>query len=263
MSIDKDGVGGTQMDLYKCIAGGIVLLATVALGAESGNFNGPDESSACVVLLHGLGRTSRSMHHMAKALEAAGYRTLNPDYDSRKFPIEHLAMQVIPEAVQQCREQGCETIHFVTHSMGGILVRYYLSQERPKELGRTVMLCPPNQGSEVVDYLRDNIFYRWYNGPAGLQLGTDKEGIASRLGPVDYPVGIITGRVHSFFDGWLSEKIPGDDDGKVSVERAKVEGMADFLAVPHPHPFIMDQEDVFEQSLHFLRTGRFAHPVKR
>lgn len=245
------------------IGSGILLLAASLLSANSGTCNRPEESRECVVLLHGLGRTRHSMDHMAEALEAAGYRVLNPDYASREFPVEHLAMQVIPKAVQLCRDEGCTAIHFVTHSMGGILVRYYLSQERPKELGRTVMLSPPNQGSEVVDYLRDNIFYRWYNGPAGLQLGTDKDGIAARLGPVDYPVGIITGRVHSFFDGWLSEKIPGDDDGKVSVERAKVDGMADFLTVPHPHPFIMDQEDVIDQALYFLQSGRFSHHGKK
>ncbi len=251
------------MDIRKCIAGGIVLLAASALGAESGSRDGPKESGACVVLLHGLGRTSRSMHHMAKALEAAGYRTFNPDYASRKHSIEHLAMQVLPETVQQCRNQECRAIHFITHSMGGILVRYYLSQEKLAELGRTVMLSPPNQGSEVADALRDNIFYRWYNGPAGLQLGTDKEGIAARLEAVNYPVGVITGRVHSFFDGWLSKIIPGEDDGKVSVASAKLEGMDDFLVVPHPHPFIMDREDVIAQTLHFLQEGRFSRPGKR
>ena len=166
-------------------------------------------------------------------------------------------MKAIPDAVRDCRSQGCTTIHFVTHSLGGILVRYYLAQRPLAELGRIVMLSPPNQGSEAVDALRDNFFYRWYNGPAGMQLGTDADGIAARLGPVDYPVGVITGNVHSFFDGWLSAIIPGEDDGKVSVARAKVAGMTDFLVVPHPHPFIMNQEEVIAQTLHFLQEGKF------
>jgi hypothetical protein len=197
---------------------------------------------------------------MAETLEAQGYHTLSPDYATRKPPVEQLAMRVIPEAVRRCRNRSCAPIHFVTHSTGGTLVRYYLSREKIAALGRVVMLSPPNQGSEVVDHLRGNIFYRWYNGPAGLQLGTDAEGIAARLGPVDYPVGVITGTAHSFFDGWLSRIIPGEDDGKVSAARARVAGMADFLAVPHPHPFIMNREDVIDQTVHFLGSGRFARP---
>lgn len=203
------------------------------------------------------------MGPMAEALEKAGYHTVNPDYASRRHTVEHLAMEVLPKAIRHCRERGCGAIHFVTHSMGGILVRYYLSQDRPEALGRTVMLSPPNQGSEVVDRLRDNLFFRWYNGPAGLQLGTDPNGIAARLGPVDYPVGVITGSEHSFFDGWLSSIIPGEDDGKVSVERAKVAGMTDFLVAPHPHPFIMNREDVIAQTLHFLNEGRFSRACEQ
>ncbi|RJQ66306.1 MAG: alpha/beta fold hydrolase [Desulfobacteraceae bacterium] len=215
----------------------------------------PDQ--ACVVLLHGLARTHRSMHKMAAALQQAGYRTFNMDYPSREFTIEHLAMQVIPEALRQCRSTSCNTIHFVTHSMGGILVRYYLSQHPIERLGRVVMLSPPNQGSEAVDALRENAFFRWFNGPAGRQLGTGPEDIGASLGPVDYPVGVITGNVHAFFDHWLANIIPGADDGKVSVQRAKVEGMSDFLALSCSHAFIMNQAEVIAQTLYFLENGSF------
>ncbi|MFZ1987065.1 MAG: alpha/beta fold hydrolase, partial [Desulfatitalea sp.] len=209
--------------------------------------------------LHGLGRTHRSMKAMGKALEAAGYRTVNMDYPSRQAPIEELAMQVIPAALDQCREAGPGSIHFVTHSMGGLLVRYYLSREKIANVGRVVMLSPPNQGSEVCDYLHDNFFYRWYNGPAGQQLGTGPEDMPARLGPVTYPVGVITGNVHHFFDSWISGIIPGEDDGKVSVERAKVAGMTDFLALPYSHSFIMTQGETIAQTIYFLRHGAFQH----
>ncbi|BBO90632.1 hypothetical protein DSCOOX_38120 [Desulfosarcina ovata subsp. ovata] len=101
-----------------------------------------------------------------------------------------------------------------------------------------VMLSPPNQGSEVADALKENPFYQWYNGPAGQPLGTDPDGFVAGLGPVDYPVGVITGNTHALFDAWFSEKIPGDDDGKVSVGRAKVKGMSDFLVLPFSHPYL-------------------------
>jgi pimeloyl-ACP methyl ester carboxylesterase len=212
-----------------------------------------------VVVLHGLARTHRSMDDMAESLEIAGFFTVNLDYPSREEPIETLAAETIPEGIRRCEATRASPIHFVTHSMGGIILRYYLSNRPIPDLGRVVMLSPPNQGSEVADNLRDNPLYRWLNGPAGQQLGTGPDGIAARLGPVDYPVGVITGDRHSFFDAWLAVMIPGEDDGKVSVARAKVAGMTDFLVLPYTHPFIMEEEEVIAQTLYFLRHGHFQH----
>jgi hypothetical protein len=197
------------------------------------------------------------METLADALTAAGYRTANIDYPSTKKPIEALSMMAIPEGLRRCRRAEAQQIHFVTHSMGGILLRYYLTQEEIPELGRTVMISPPNQGSEVTDRLKDSAIYQWVNGPAGQQLGTGPDGIARRLPPVTYPVGIITGDEASFFDEVFSDMIPGKDDGKVAVERAKVGGMADFLVLPYGHTFIMKEEDVIAQVLFFLDHGKF------
>lgn len=217
----------------------------------------PESHPGCVILLHGLGRTAASMDNMTQTLAAAGFKTINLDYSSRNFPIEKLAKDTIPQGIRYCREQKTSVVHFVTHSMGGILVRYYLTRHPIENLGRVVMLSPPNQGSEAADILKDNTLYRWYNGPAGQQLGTGPDGFVAGLGPVDYPVGVITGDKHAIFDAWLADKIPGDDDGKVSVERAKVEGMTDFLVLPFNHPFIMEKKVVMDQTIHFLRHGKF------
>ena len=236
------------------------LLALILALAISGILTGhtkAEKNTDCVILLHGLGRTEDAMDPMAEALEAAGFRTVNLDYPSRDLPIEKLAMETLPRGIQQCADGRSGRVHVVTHSMGGILVRYFLKHATIPNLGRVVMLSPPNQGSEVIDALKDNVFYRWYNGPAGLQLGTDPDGFVARLGPVTYPVGIITGNTHTLFDAWLADIIPGDDDGKVAVERAKVEGMADFLVLPYSHPFIMKKQAVIEQTIHFLHHGRF------
>lgn len=211
----------------------------------------------CVILLHGLGRTYRSMNRLAHAAESAGYTVVNLDYPSRTKTIEALAVEVVPEGLKRCREAGAVPIHFVTHSMGGILVRYYLEKNRVPELGRVVMLSPPNQGSEAADALRDDAFHKWWNGPAGQQLGTGPDGIAARLGPVTYPVGIITGTEHAFYDAQRAKQIPGPNDGKVSVERAKVAGMTDLRIIPATHTFIMDDEEAIFQALHFLRQERF------
>jgi pimeloyl-ACP methyl ester carboxylesterase len=220
----------------------------------------PEAYPECVILLHGLGRTSDSMDDMARALKDAGFDTINLDYPSREFSVETLAMDIIPRGIRHCRAQGAKKLHFVTHSMGGILLRYYLTQRSIENFGRAVMLSPPNQGSELVDELKDNALYQWYHGPAGLQLGTGPDSFVAGLGPVNYPVGVITGNTHAIFDAWFASKIPGDDDGKVSVERAKVEGMTDFLELPFSHPFIMQKEAVAEQTIHFLHHGMFHRP---
>jgi len=213
----------------------------------------------CVILLHGLGRTNSSLSKMAEALIERGFVIANIDYPSRKKTIEQLAYEAVPEGVAICQKANASRIHFVTHSMGGIVVRYYLAQETLKNLGRVVMLSPPNQGSLLVDEIADWDMYKWFNGPAGQQLGTGVDSIPLSLGPVSYETGIITGNIHSFFDAWAAEIIPREDDGKVSIDHAKVAGMADFLVLPHAHTFIMNKAEVIRQTLFFLLNGRFDH----
>ncbi|WP_455222092.1 esterase/lipase family protein [Kaarinaea lacus] len=213
----------------------------------------------CVVLLHGLARTASSMGEMEIALKENGYYVVNVDYPSREHKIEDLATTVISRSIAACEHHRPSKIHFVTHSLGGILVRYYLAHNTIDNLGRVVMLSPPNQGSEVVDALKDMPGFYLINGPAGEQLGTDDASIPNNLPPVDYDVGVITG--DETINYILSMLIPGDDDGKVSIERAKVQGMLDFLIVHHSHPFIMEADDVITQTLTFLRDGKFDHTL--
>jgi len=146
-------------------------------------------------------------------------------------------------------------VHFVTHSMGGVLLRSYLSQRPEAHRGRVVMLSPPSQGSEIIDAFSDSDLLRSMLGPAALLLGTDSAGIANQLEPVRFSLGVITGnRSLDPVGSWL---IPGPDDGKVSVDRAAVEGAVDFMVLPATHTFIMNRSDVAEEVVHFLRRGRF------
>jgi triacylglycerol lipase len=211
--------------------------------------------SECVVLLHGLGRTARSMEKMEETLLEAGFSTANIDYPSRHKPIGLLAHEAIPEGVAECRSHSAEKIHFVTHSMGGILVRYYLANSDIDELGRVVMLSPPNQGSEIVDKLDGMPGFAGAVGPAGLELGTNGHSVPLRLGPADFEVGIITG--DRGINPLTSPMIPGEDDGKVSIESAKLEGMTDFLVVSETHLAIRRSEEVIDQVIHFLTSGTF------
>lgn len=236
-----------------------VLVLVAILPASPARAADADPVDECVVLVHGLARTSYSMRDMEQSLQTAGYQTVNVDYPSRSHPVQDLAAMVGQAAVEGCRVHGAKRIHFITHSLGGILVRYYLGHNRVDDLGRVVMLAPPNQGSLLTDQLRNEAWYQWLTGPAGQQLGTGKDGIPGMLGAVDFPLGVIAGNVHSPIDNWLAQMIPGEDDGKVSVERARVDGMRDFLVLPYTHISIMQEDAVIAQSLYFLAHGRFDH----
>lgn len=207
----------------------------------------------CVVLLHGLLRSSAAMDKMAEALSERDYRVANIDYPSRHKTIEELAPEAVEAGLKRCA--GEAPVHFVGHSLGGILVRYYLAENELPTLGRVVMLSSPNHGSEVIDNLGGVPGFRKLNGPAAAQLGTDENSIPLSLGPVDYEVGIIAGT--RTINVILSQYLPNPDDGKVSVASAKVDGMTDFLAVPHSHPFIMKNDEVIAQTIHFLEHGAF------
>jgi hypothetical protein len=214
-------------------------------------------TSECVILLHGLARSSRSMMTLKDSLEENGYFVANIDYPSREHPIGKLAPDAINRGLEECRRERPEKINFVTHSLGGILVRYYLAREPIHELGRVVMLGPPNQGSEVVDKFSSVPGYARINGPTGDQLGTDSNSVPNRLGPVSFSLGVIAGT--QSVNPILSTAFPEKNDGKVSVERAQVEGMADFIEVGTSHPFIMRNPEAIRQTVAFLKNGRFAH----
>lgn len=214
-----------------------------------------DVTDHCVILLHGLARTRHSMSAVADALEEAGYRVANIGYASRRERIEVLAEDAVSRGLSQCQKENSQYVHFVTHSMGGILLRYYLSHNEIPTLRHVVMMAPPNQGSEVVDTWKARPGFKSLNGPAGLQLGTDKDSIPSQLGPVDFSLGVIAGT--ATVNPILSRSLPDPDDGKVSLAATKVAGMRDFIAVPYSHTFLMGAEEVHQQILHFLREGRF------
>lgn len=242
----------------------ILMITTYATPAVSGE---TDKSSVqkrqqCVILLHGLARTYRSMQKMEKRLKQQGFTVVNFGYPSTRHGIEYLSTMAIPAALKQCDSLKVSSIHFVTHSLGGILVRYYLAENKIANLGHVVMLSPPNQGSEVVDKLKHMPGFTLLNGPAGHQLGTDKSSIPLNLGPADFDVGIITG--NRTINLLLSTLIPGGDDGKVSIQRARLDGMKDFIVAPSSHPFIMKNNYVIEQVIHYLENGTFDHsPIQK
>jgi triacylglycerol lipase len=222
-------------------------------------FSAAPSSDECVVLIHGLNRSWRAMEPMAEALRAAGYSTANVDYPSQAGPIAVLAPMAVETGLSECRNDGAKRIHFVTHSIGGILLRYSHESSPIPDLGRVVMLAPPNQGSEVIDVTRDWPTSELFAGEAGLQLGTDPDSIPLQLGPVDFELGVIAGTGSINFV--MSSMLPGPNDGKVSVESTRVDGMDDFLIVENSHHYITESEEVIRNTKSFLRDGSFVDSV--
>ncbi len=211
-----------------------------------------------VVLLHGISRTALSFRKMQVALERAGFATLNLDYASRRKPLEALAEDIHP-AIQRFADRIGGSVHFVCHSMGGLLARVYMARHRPKHLGRVVMLGTPNSGSEIADRLKNFGAYRAFFGPAGQQLGTKRDdAIKALFPPLDYPVGIVAG--NRSIDPLAGTMLPKPHDGRVSVKNTVIDGMADHIVVDTSHPWLVRNSVAVAQTIAFLQDGTFVKP---
>lgn len=231
----------------------IAAFPVAARDAASGVKTEP--ADVCIILLHGLWRSSQSMKPLERALEEAGYGVVNQSYPSRTHRVEELSVLAVEEGLAQCRALGTGQVGFVTHSLGGILVRDYLSRHEITGLQRVVMLGPPNGGSQMAEYVLATEFLQPFLPPVIAQLGSSDNSVPRQLGRVNFALGVIAGtsNLKSFLPGAPDEP----SDGTVAVAETVVPGMMDFIELPVGHTFMMWDDTVIEQTLFFLANGTF------
>lgn len=208
----------------------------------------------CVIVLHGLGRTARAMSELSGEIANRGFKVVNLEYPSMAFGIEELSNRYLKKAVDVfCKDRK---VNFVTHSLGGIIVRKYLSDNKLENMGRVVMIAPPNQGSSLAAYASEFPLINWIAGPVVKELGrTGKKDFFADLKKVDYELGIIAGnKSSSYLQSFI---IPGEDDDKVSVYETRLEGAKEHIIVPVSHFGIMKNYQVMSQVISFLKKGEF------
>ena len=205
-----------------------------------------------VVLLHGLGRNNTAMWKLASRLEEDGFDVHRIGYSSfKESPGEMIAS--VTMQINECCADETRAVHFVGHSLGGLLIRAYLQSYRPPVLGNTVLIGTPNSGTEIADHFEGHALVE-YLLPAATQLGTSPESLPNRLPEPDYPVGIIAGVV----DSELGEHFfPGPNDGMVPVESTQLDSMTDFIVLETGHSMMRYDRDVAIQVIHFLEKGGF------
>ncbi|MCA8991539.1 MAG: alpha/beta fold hydrolase [Planctomycetaceae bacterium] len=211
----------------------------------------PPMKGEVVIYVHGIIRSSKSISSLITSLEESNYTVVGFDYPSTQVTMVDSAAylkQVIDSL------EGVEKIHFVCHSMGGLIVRTYLQQYEPDtRIGRMVMLGVPNLGAKMADIMKDNILYQFIYGPAGQELVENPEGYIAKLPTPQFEFAVIAG-ARGTNDGW-NPLIPGDDDGTVSVDATRLPGAVDFMTVPAIHSFMMSNEQAQAATVNFLKHG--------
>ncbi len=213
-----------------------------------------------IILLHGIGHNSWNMYAAQRNARKAGYEVINISYPSTKYDVQTLGVYLDVKMNNRRIWPNSKRVHFITHSMGGLVTQNYLHTHKDKipqeKIGRIVMIAPPLGGSEIADFLKNVPPYRWVFGLAGIDLTTQKRAAVQM--PPYYDLGIIAGSKHwPYFVARFMMK--GDHDGRVTIESTKITGMKDHITLPATHSFISWKKSTHVQALHFIKDGHFNH----
>ena len=210
----------------------------------------PEMTGHAVILLHGIIRSSKSMSRMQKSLNEAGFVPVPFDYPSTQANLDRCS-EYLDQVLKSLN--GVKKISFVTHSMGGLVVRNWLRNHKDKRLTRLVMLGTPNKGAEMADKLRNVKLFKLILGPAGQQLVSGDASDIAKLPVPEFEFACIAG-ARGTAEGY-NPIIPGDDDGTVAVSSVMLEGAADSEVFPVLHSFLPLHAAVIKSTQCFLKSG--------
>ncbi len=218
-----------------------------------------------IILLHGLGRSPRSMLKIEYALKKQGYRVLNVGYNAIKGDFEQILNKLLKKIEPWVNPKA--TVHFVGHSFGGILIRGILAKKYDWRYGRCVMLGSPNKGTSIASYVISHGLLKHLTPNVTHQLVPDSD-LIQNLPEPDIETGIIAGSKRynplipvSWFYKTATNNAPGD--GVVELSNTQCRNMSDFIVLPLHHSFMMWDSQLIEQTIHFLKNATFAHSLSR
>ena len=242
------------MTMLRILSSYILMILILTGCSTTADFQA-NRTGETVVIIHGLARSGYAMRSLTGRIEEAGYNTFVVDYASLGKSMDEVVMDVTEQINDCCH--GAVRVHFVGHSLGGLLTRAYFtrpqSERLRQKLGQVIMIGTPNQGSAIVDHYEDRWWMKKF-GDTTLSLGTTPEDFPRKLPPPDFRPGVIAGT-----NGWfLSNKIFGEkNDGLVAVSSTHLPEMADYVEIDVGHSMMRFNKEVAEQTLYFLEHGQF------
>lgn len=214
-----------------------------------------DRKHEIVILVHGFNKDENDMFPLKRRLNGLGYRAVTVNLPLRFSALDECISIFENQLRQLAADLNYEKVHFVGHSMGGLVIRSFLANNRIAHLGRCVLIATPNQGTKLAD-ISDKILKPLGQIYKPLQsLGSGSINIGT---PVNIPkpeIGVIAGKTNKYF---LSFFLSGENDGRVEIDSARCEDMIDFVIRSYGHKEIHRQAEIAELVDVFLQTGKFT-----
>jgi pimeloyl-ACP methyl ester carboxylesterase len=209
----------------------------------------------CVVLVHGFMRQGWNMRYLAKELTRRGYVTFAPSLPTTFRDVRTCADALARYlGARDLESAEGRVVHFAAHSMGGLVVRDYLSRRVVRGLGRVVLMGTPNRGTRHGNRamrIAPRLKRVFRSLPDLSEPGPE---IAPPLNDPAPEVGIIAGTRP---DPVRKLLLPGDNDGLVTLESARGVEAKDEILIPCPHEWIHWRLDTVKAIVSFLETGKF------
>ena len=214
-------------------------------------------SNEAVILIHGFARSRSDMRKLGRALRYQGYQVHTINYSSIRRNIKNIQSDAFQQIDNKLSQISADKIHFVGHSLGGLLIRSYLGKKTIPKLGAVVMIGSPSKGTHFVDYYKDSWWFKFFGSVTRI-FSAEGSQFLNSLKPPNYPLGVIAGNFNVRFQEHI---LPGLDDGLVPVESTKIKGMKDFVLIQNTtHRGMLFQRKVVEQVIYFLMNEKFNHP---